>query len=283
MKEYHEEQKEFLTRKEAFYRYPERYGVEPFRIMGNLYFIGNQDGASYLLDTEEGVIILDTGYPTAQGMLVYSIMKLGFSMEQIKMILHTHGHFDHMGATALLKQLSGQAVAYMGWRDGEMLKKQPEMALAELSGCPYFTVWQPDRLLRDKDVITLGTTQILAVETPGHTDGTLSYFFSVREGDRQYRCGLMGGAGLNTLTGAFIQRYKRSYAREEFLQSICKIYEENVDINLGNHSPQNFTLEKRKRMLVQEGENPFVDSGEWRRFLDKIREDFEEMIKRERR
>lgn len=282
MKEYDNQQKEFMERKEEFYRYPERYRVEPFRIMGNLYFIGNQDVAAYLLDTEEGVIILDTGYPTTQGLLIYSIMKLGFSMEQIRIILHTHGHFDHMGATALLKQLSGQAVTYMGWRDGEMLEKQPEMALAEISGCPYFSVWQPDQLLHDNDVVSLGTTQILAVETPGHTDGTLSYFFFVKEGGVQYRCGLMGGAGLNTLTRAFIQRHKRSYAREEFLQSICKIYQEKVDINLGNHSLQNFTLEKRKRMLAGEGGNPFVDSGEWQRFLDKTRVGFEKMIKNER-
>lgn len=203
------EMEEFLARKKDFYHHPEKYLVEPFRIIGNLYFIGNKDVSSYLLDTGDGLMILDTGYPTTQGLLVYSIMALGFRIEDIRMILHTYGHFDHIGGTALLKTLS-HARTYLGWRDARMFEKQPELSLKEFSGCPYFTLFTPDRLMRDGD----------------------------------------------------------------------KIYEEKVDVNLGNHTDQNSTLEKWERMrgaAAAEG-NPFVEPLEWRRFLDGVKRRYGEMV-----
>lgn len=263
------ERREFLERKKHFYRFPQLYRVEPFRMAGNLYFIGNKDVGSYLLDTEEGLIVIDTGYPTTQGLLIHSIASLGFRVEDIRIIVHTHGHFDHIGCTSLLKELS-RGTTYLGWRDGEMFARQPELSLKGWSGCDYFTLFTPDRLMGDGDIISLGTTKIRVVETPGHSDGTVSLFFDVREEGRTYRCGLMGGAGLNTLSDAFVSVYGRRQAREEFVASLNRLYQENVDINLGNHTSQNFTVEKRERMVRQgDGEeNPFVDPGEWRRFLD---------------
>ena len=119
--------------------YIKLYRVEPFRIAGNLYFIGNQDAASYLLDTEEGLIILDTGYPRTQALLLHSIASLGFRVQDIRIILHTHGHFDHIGCTSILKELSC-GTTYLGRRDTEMFSRQPELSLKALSGCDYFTL-----------------------------------------------------------------------------------------------------------------------------------------------
>lgn len=273
------EMEAFLQRKKAFYEHPEQYLVKPFQIMGNLYFIGNQDVASYLIDTGDGLVILDTGYPTTQGMLVYSITALGFRVEDIRVILHTHGHFDHIGGTALLKELS-HGVTYLGWRDAKMFEERPELSLKEYSGCPCFTLFTPDKVMGDGDVIRLGDTEITVRETPGHSDGTVSFFFRVEEGGNVYRCGLMGGSGLNTLTDAFIKTYGRSRARAEFLTSLEKLCEEKVDINLGNHTNQNFTMKKREQMekASMEGRNPFVDSQEWKRFLDGTRRRYEEMV-----
>lgn len=103
----------FLQCKKAFYEHPEQYLMEPPQTVGDLYFIGDQDVASYLTDTGGGPVILDTGYPTAQGIFIYSITVLEFRMEGIRVVLHTHGHFDHIGGTALLKELS-RGVTYLG-------------------------------------------------------------------------------------------------------------------------------------------------------------------------
>lgn len=290
--EWEKQKKEFLSRKKTLYSFPEQYRIEPFRIIANLYFVGNQDAAVYLLDTEEGILLFDTGYPVTTGLLIYSITKLGFKIENIRKILHTHGHFDHIGATAILRELSG-TVTYLGIRDINMFYDKPELSLKELAGNPYFQLFVPDEAVLDGDIITLGSSTISAVATPGHSDGTMSYFFDVYENGEKYRCGLMGGSGLNTLSKAFIDVFERKHARAEFLDSLNRIYEKPVDINLGNHTPQNRTLEKRSKMLsIQKSDpnpksiaacNPFIDSSEWKRFLDQVREQYDRMLQYERK
>jgi metallo-beta-lactamase class B len=86
---------------EEFYRYPYRYAVKPFCIYGNLFFVGNSDVSAHLIDTGDGLILIDTTYPTTAAMLIQSIWEVGFNPKDIKYIIHTHGHYDHFGATEL--------------------------------------------------------------------------------------------------------------------------------------------------------------------------------------
>ena len=85
---------------------PWEQAAPAFQVFGNLYFVGNQDGASWLVESSEGLILFDTNYPTADALLMDSIWSLGFNPRDIAAIFHTHGHFDHMGATDLIKALS---------------------------------------------------------------------------------------------------------------------------------------------------------------------------------
>ena len=80
--------------------------MKPFRLAGNIYFVGTYAASSHLIDTGDGLILIDTGYPEMQGWLIQSIWQLGFRPDQIRYIVHTHYHFDHVGSTNLLKQLS---------------------------------------------------------------------------------------------------------------------------------------------------------------------------------
>jgi metallo-beta-lactamase class B len=109
---------------EDFYRYPYLYRVDPFCIFGNLYYVGNKDVGSHLFDTGDGLILIDTTYPTTDALLVQSIWQAGFNPKNIVYILHTHGHFDHFGATSLLKVFSG-AKTFLGSRDAKMFREQP--------------------------------------------------------------------------------------------------------------------------------------------------------------
>lgn len=96
------------------------------------------------------------------------------------------------------------------------------------------------------------------------------------------KSGLMGGIGLNTLTKQMVESYGRYSARKEYLRSLDLIYDQQVDVNLGNHTNQNFTLEKqaKRREGLLEGRNPFVDSQEWKRFLDGAKVRYWEMVKK---
>ena len=161
---------------EHFYRYPEQYRMTPFRIFGNLYFVGNADVGSHLIDTGDGLVLIDTTYPTTKALLVQSIWEMGFDPANIKYILHTHGHFDHFGGTALMVSLSG-AKTFLGKPDAEMFRTRPEMALIANSLHSYAEVFTPDVELVDGEIVTLGNTKIRAISTPGHTMGVMTYLF----------------------------------------------------------------------------------------------------------
>ncbi len=267
--------------REDFYMYPEKYRVEPFRIYGNLYYTGNKSVGSHLIDTGEGLILIDTTYPTTSAMLVQSIWELGFDPKDIRYIIHTHGHFDHIGGTAFLKELSG-AKTCLGEGDAVMFVERPELVLTRNCGCSYFKPFEPDLIMKDGDIITLGNTSIRIVSTPGHSDGVISFFFETEENGVRLTAGMHGGAGLNTLCRTFIERFNRTKCREEFLEGIERVYEEPVDIMLGNHAGHNRTVEKRQLMIQNpEGANPFIDPTEWKRYLDTVKKRYEIMLKEE--
>jgi metallo-beta-lactamase class B len=263
---------------EDFYRHPEKYRVPAFRIFGNLFFTGNADVGSYLVDSGAGLILIDTAYPTTQALIIQSIWELGFNPKDIKIILHTHGHFDHFGATALLKSLSG-AKLYLGARDARNFRNRPELALLDCGRHAYQELFVPDVELADGDVIRLGNAAIRAVATPGHSDGVMSFFFDVSDGSRTLTAGLHGGAGMNSLNRNFIARYGNIHSRAEFIASLAKVRDEKVDIVLGNHTAQNDTLGKLKRWRDKDTKgNPFVDPGEWVRLIDGLKARFDQML-----
>lgn len=267
--------------REDFYRYPEKHYVAPFRIYGNLYFVGNTSVGAHLIDTGEGLILIDTTYPTTKALLIQAIWELGFRPQDIRIIIHTHGHFDHFGATAFLQKLSG-AKTYLGEPDARMFREQPELALTASCRYAYLDVFEPDVEMRDGDVIILGNTSVRIVSTPGHSDGVISFFVTVEELGVPLVAGMHGGAGMNTMCRPFIEKYRREHCREDFVKGVAKVYEERVDIMLGNHSGHNHTLEKRQFMIEHpEAPNPFIDPREWKRYLDSVMNRFETMLEEE--
>ena len=264
-----------------FYRYPERYYVKPFRIFANLYFVGNKDVGAYLLDTEEGYILIDTTYPTTRAQMIESLWEGGFDPRKIRYILHTHGHFDHCGTTAFLVSLSG-AKTFLGRGDAELLKERPELMLAEACPYAYLDVFTPDVIIEDGDMITLGSTQIRCVATPGHTPGVMTFLIPLEENGEKHLAGLFGGAGINTLCRDEITRFGTESWRDDFIPSLHKVRGEKVDIVLGNHTAQSRTLEKLARSGIDpDGPDPFIDPEEWVRFLDGTEARYKRMLQEE--
>jgi metallo-beta-lactamase class B len=143
------------------------------------------------------------------------------------------------------------------------------MSLARELEYEFKDFFTPDILLDDGDVLTLGNTSIRCVATPGHTDGTMSFFFDVTDGEKTYRVGTHGGSGTNTQTDDFIRRYGiTTKCRRDYLESIDKLALEHVDIHMGNHVWNNDTDKKLKKLNDDpDGPNPFVDPEEWGKFL----------------
>ena len=234
--------------------------VKPARIFGNLYFVGVRAVCTHLIDTGEGLIIIDPGYSESLHMIINNVWELGFKPKDIKYIVISHAHYDHMDSVTELVGMTG-AKTFIGKDDLALLT-------GELFHYPLIP-FVPDVLLYDGDVIRLGNTNITCISTPGHTDGTMSFFFDVTDGEKTYRAGMFGGAGCNTLRKDFMTEHALPLEnRKKFADSIRKLQGERVELFLGNHLNNNQTEEKLA-MLESAPINPFIANSqqEWNAFL----------------
>ena len=237
--------------------------IKPSKMVGNLYFVGTRPASTHIIDAGEGLIMIDPAYQESLYLVLHNMWELGLNPKEIKYILLTHCHYDHTDATQAVVELSGAKVCF------------PKLDLPLLNGEIYhypFRPFRPDLLLEDGDTLTLGNTVVRCVATPGHTDGTMSYFFNVTDGEKTYRAAMHGGVGMNSMESAFLkERGLSSDCRRKFLEGLAKVEGETVDIVLGNHVGQNDTVGKLNRLDTEE-QNPFIDPAEWKRFIEKYRE-----------
>jgi metallo-beta-lactamase class B len=159
---------------------------QPFRIAGNLYYVGTYDLAAYLITTPQGHILINTGLDDSEALIRAHVNTLGFKFKDIKILLATHAHFDHVGAMASIKKQTGARL---------MINEKDAPLLADGGDSDYilggkgatFVPVKADRLLHDHDTIKLGDTNIVMLHHPGHTPGASSFLFDVKDGQRIYR------------------------------------------------------------------------------------------------
>lgn len=234
--------------------------VQPIRIIGGVYFVGTYPASTHLINTGDGLILIDPGYADSLHLVIHSIHKLGFDPMDIRYIVNTHWHGDHTAATAQLACMCG-AKTLIGADDAE-------------KAANYF---RPDILLRDGDTLKLGNTVMHFMETPGHTKGTISFFLDAEEEGKTYRVGMFGGAGANTLVSG---KFDYPEAREGYRASLHRLMEEKVDVMLGNHVWNNDT-EVKGIHLAETGENLFIDSELWGKFLRHCEKRLDNLIEKE--
>ena len=241
--------------------------MTPFKMVGNLYFVGTYKASSHMIDTGDGLILIDVGYEETADVVVESLNTLGFDVKDVKYILISHGHGDHSDGAPKIKALSGAKI-FMHEADNR-----------------YLNGFLPDVYLCDGDVIKLGNTEILCLHTPGHTAGVMSFFFNVTENGKTYRAGMFGGAGVNQLKKEYLDRRGMLPLawRADYLASLERLRGMHVDVFVGNHSWNNHTREKYEQMQNSPAVNPFVNSDEWCVFLNKCDRKLMEMIDAESR
>lgn len=278
-----EQYEQYLKRREENFRHPmdqtiwlnqeSRY-VHPFRIYGNVWYVGDSWVCVHLIDTGDGLLLIDSGNCGAAAMLVQAIWEAGFRPQDVKWIIHSHGHLDHIGAANFFQRMFGTKL-YLAEADARMFREQPEISAIFDTHDDKDTLFVPDYEIQDSDILTFGNTTVLCRTVPGHTEGCIALFFDAKEGDEQKRCGYYGGFGFNTLQKAYLldigdTEFKM---RQKYLNSLAKVRNERVDIFLGNHCVNNDTLGRRQRQLADpEGPNPFVDAEAWGRYLDEKRD-----------
>lgn len=276
LKKFAEQQAATQAYKMAFLRNPSTERIDPFQIADGLYYVGDKKVCIHLIDTGDGLILIDSGYLGATHLLVDSIWRAGFDPMNIKLIIHTHAHSDHFGASDEFCRMYGAKLA-ISKADAEAVRNKPHIGhigkLYPLANMPVF-----DHEIEDGEIIELGNTKIRCVLTPGHTVGVLTLFFNVTYQGKTYLAGLFGGAGVNALKLTYMC-YNEAPADcpQQMLRSIDMIYNEPVTVHLGNHPGNNRTLQKREQQL-KEGGNPFIDETSWHTFLDSLKKSVEKVI-----
>lgn len=186
--------------------------IKPYRVFDNVWNVGLKWVSAYLIDTGEGWVLIDTTHEPFVDHLIENIAAVGVALDDIRLVLMTHGHFDHVGGCSKLKPLLRNArfaMSERGWAEAFEDAKASQ-------GTPraWKMLEKKDLVLKDGDEIKIGRSVFKALETPGHTWGTVSYLYDVLREGRRYRAVTVGGLGLNAISGpeqleAYIKSMRR--------------------------------------------------------------------------
>jgi metallo-beta-lactamase class B len=246
---------------------------KPFRIIGNIYYVGPSGISSFLITTPEGHILLDTGFESTGPRIEASVKELGFKLSDIKIILNSHAHSDHAGGHAAMQKLTG----------AKIMMSRADAALLESGGTNDFTPYsremigyppaKTDRLLRDGDTVKLGGTTLTCHLTPGHTKGCMTWTMDATEDGKTYRVLFFGSTSTFSdvpLVGN--ANYPNRIA--DFTATYKKLKLLKCDVLLAPHAGFFGLKEKAARLEAGEKPNPFIDPKAYRELLKTAEEKF---------
>lgn len=236
----------------------------PFRVVGNVYYVGVANVTSILIATPQGHILLDGGFPESAPLIAAAIAKLGFRIEDVKVLLSSHAHADHAGGLAELKRLSG-ARLHAGAADVPLLAAGGKGDF-RWGDSLLFPPVVADVAVDDGAAVELGGVTLVAHHTPGHTRGNLTWTLRVQDDGRTLDvviAGSMSAPGY-TLVGAG-QSYPGIDA--DYAKSLAMLKTLPCDVFLTLHGHEFGLDAKRQRLAAGEEANPFVDSAGYRAWL----------------
>ena len=245
-------------------KHPWDMEVKPFRCAPHVWYVsGNEFVGAYIIDTGDGLILLDTYEQHALYQLTEGIREAGFDPHDIKIILLSHGHQDHCGGMRAMQALTG-AKSYMSKEDYEIKQTHPERVL--FAGGTDFDV---DAFYSDDTPIQLGHMTIHTRLTPGHTPGTTSFWFddTDEETGKTYRCAMHGGAGTPFMMTKLLNEYGYPLSlKQRFIDDCREMAQWDVDICIASHHNfsnffSNINQEDRSDYTG------FVDQSIWREFM----------------
>src|SRR5215472_1583048 len=250
--------------------------MDPFHIVGNIYYVGARNIASYLITTPEGHIMIDTGTKEMHQVIVANVAKLGFKLQDIKILLSGHAHFDHVQGHAAMQKATGAKVMALG-EDAAALSSGMDKSPLGDEG------WEPvkvDRILKDGDTVTLGGTTLRAVWTPGHTPGCTTWTTTVQEKGRLYSIVFQACAGPNvgvrlignTLFPNLVEETMASFRIQKALRA---------DIYLPMH-PESHFAGKIERIKAGETPHPLYDPNAYGKLIADTEANFQKRVQEER-
>ena len=260
---------EEMFRRNVGSREDQRTQFPPHKIVGNVYYVGTNSLAAFLVTTPEGHILINTNWEDSVSVLRDSVEKLGFEFTDIEIILGSHAHADHMQGDALVKQLTGGQVMAMA-------QDVPALERMRPGDKPH----PIDRVLQDGDEVTLGGSTLVARLTPGHTKGCTTWTMTVEEDGRSYEVVIVGSMGSNP-GFQFVNNADNPMIADEYKQGFRVLRSLTPDIPLASHPAMFNMVEKYPR--IGQGPNPYIDPAGYTVELDAVESLFLRVLEEQER
>ena len=254
--------------------------VEPFKIIGNIYYVGASDVTSFLITTPRGHILIDSGFEETVPQIRANVAKLGFKLEDVRYLLINHAHYDHCGGLAELKKLTG----------ARLLASPPDAAVLEDGGASDFRFGgdqafsfapvKVDERLKDGQEIRLGGTTLKTHFTFGHTKGATSWTMDARENGKKYKVVFM--SSVTTLDYTFVDNQKYPQIADDYARTYRTLKDIRADVFLASHGQFFELLGKAEKLRAGAQPNPFIDPQGYRTFVAEVTAAFEKKLAAEK-
>jgi metallo-beta-lactamase class B len=237
--------------------------------------VGTYDLACYLITTAQGNILINTGLAASTSQIKNNIEALGFKLKDTKILLTTQVHYDHVGAMAAIKKLTGAQM---------MVDEGDAAVLADGGNSDYFSGWQwqpfstvkADRLLHDHDTIQLGGMQLVMLHHPGHTKGSCSFLFTVKDDQRSYRV-LIANMPTIIVDKKFADVTTYPGMAEDYAYTFKAMKNISFDIWVASHASQ-FNLHDKHKPGDAYNPSAFMDKESYIQQLNELQQQYDKKL-----
>lgn len=252
--------------------------VKPFRIIGNIYYVGMSGVTSFLITSPQGHILLDGGFAESAPLILKSISELGFKPRDVKFLVFSHGHSDHAGGLAELQRATGATVV-SSEGDAPMLRSggKGDFTFADRF---LFPAVEPARIIRDGESVSAGEAKLTAHLTPGHTKGCTTWTAKARDGGREYN--VLFHCSTTVPGHKLVSNPQYPQIVADYEQSFRTLRALPCDVLLAPHSGF-FAMDEKRAKLGAGGPNPFVNPKECAAFIERSAAQFRQELDKQKK
>jgi metallo-beta-lactamase class B len=258
-----------------------RAPVPPRQLVGNIHYVGASGVSSFLITTPAGHILLDTGFDDTVPIIQRGVEQLGFRLADIKFILSSHAHIDHVGGHARMKKLTGAQIVASAADARTIASGGEDDYIQWPKDTILYAPAKVDRIVADGERVTLGGVTLIAHLTPGHTRGATTWTIDVEDRGATRHVVFFSSASINAGTRLVNNPLYPDFVRD-FEATFAKLRALPCNIFLAPHGGQFAMADKFARLDRGEKENPFVDPAGWKQLIAGAEKAFRDQLALER-